>query len=68
MRSAWMPRSCSPMGPDPTRVPLIALPPDATNNPLLDIETCKQAKDNDAGHPDQRDNHRDAVQVSLRNT
>src|SRR5664279_6007265 len=34
-RSAWKPRSCSPMGPAPTRDPRIALPPDATVFPCL---------------------------------
>src|SRR5437763_1660165 len=73
MRSAWCPWSCSPMGPAPTREPRMALPPDAMRVARFGVagrsgargEPGDQTDDDDAREPDQREDHRDAVEVAF---
>src|SRR3954464_12975421 len=76
MRSAWKPRSCSPIGPAPTREPRIALPPDAmlllaVLAVLLQwrlragIELGDEPGHDDPDDPHQPENHRDAVEVAF---
>src|SRR4051794_35335791 len=60
-RGAASPRSASPMGPAPTRLPRMALPP-----PAMSVAGLQQeAQPDDAGEPDQADADRDPVEVAL---
>ena len=73
MRSAWKPRSCSPIGPAPTREPRIALPPEATVVSVswvtfrlpLGGELGDQTKHHDATYPHHAEHDGDAVKVTF---
>src|ERR1044072_6375368 len=62
-RGAVSPRSDSPIGPAPTRVPRIALPPDMAMvaDPQLDDQTGTDERD----HPDRAHEQREPVEVAL---
>src|SRR6185312_9607277 len=56
------PWSCSPIGPAPTRVPRIALPPVAISDAL---QLREQTQRDDGDEPGQREDHREPVEVAL---
>src|SRR5688572_2320537 len=66
-RGAVSPRSDSPMGPAPTRVPRIALPPDIPVPPS-DPDPNQQSSADDRDHPDRSDEQREPVEVLLDHT
>src|SRR3954451_20679931 len=63
-RGAASPRSASPIGPAPTRLPRIAFPLAMSAAPERALEDQPEA--DDGGEPDDSDDDRDAVQVALR--
>src|SRR3954452_5120062 len=75
IRGAASPRSASPIGPAPTRLPRIALPPAIAVLPCRrraardasagGAEALDQPEAHDAGGPDQRDGDGEPVEVLL---
>src|ERR1700754_2517322 len=63
-RGAVSPRSDSPIGPAPTRVPRIALPP-AMAKPSSDPELHEQTSTDDRDHPDRAHEEGEPVEVLL---
>src|SRR3954451_15969252 len=63
-RGAVSPRSDSPIGPAPTRVPRIALPP-AMAILFSDPDLHEQSGPDDRDHPDRADEQREPVEVLL---
>src|SRR3954447_21544040 len=62
-RGAVSPRSDSPIGPAPTRVPRIALPPDLAM--VSDPQLHEQTGTDDRDHPDRAHEEREPVEVAL---
>src|SRR5690242_2358415 len=62
-RGAVSPRSDSPIGPAPTRVPRIALPPDIAM--VSDPQLHEQTGTDDRDHPDRAYEQREPVEVAL---
>src|SRR3954451_10844928 len=64
-RGAASPRSASPMGPAPTRLPRMAFPPPAMCDSLSVLVGQDQAQPDDAGEPDHADADGEPVEVAL---